>query len=65
MKKHTVCTNCLPGRNGTCENISNESGEDVNISVNSAAAAAEEEKVCKHTKVVNDAPCEESPRLPY
>eukprot|EP00731_Ephydatia_muelleri_P031762 Em0023g269a len=42
VKKHIVCTNCLPGRNGTCENTSNESGEDVNISANSATA--EEEK---------------------
>ena len=60
MKKHIVCTNCLPGRNGTCENTSNESGEDVNISANSGAA--EEEKVRKHTKGVNDAPIVESPQ---
>ena len=62
MKKHNVCTNCLPGRNGICYNTLNESGEDVNISANSAAA--EEEKVRKPTKGVNDAPIvEESPCL--
>ena len=61
MKKHMVCTNCLPGRNGTCENTSNESGEDVNISANSAAA--EEKMVRKPTKGGNNAPIQESPRL--
>ena len=49
MKKNIVCTNCLPGRNGTCENTSNECG-----AANSGEAA--EEKVRKHTNDVDDAP---------
>lgn len=49
MKKHIVCTNCLPGRNGTCENTSNESG-----GANSTVVA--EEKVRKPTDDVNDTP---------
>ena len=63
VKMHIVCTNCLSGRLGKCENTSSEACEDVGVSAN-AAAAVGVAAARKLTTDSNDGPIvDKSPRL--